>query len=117
MRVLVACEFSGIVRDAFKARGHDAVSCDWLPTERKGKHIEGDVVCTLRWEKPWDLIIAHPPCLRAGFMGSLLSFHLEVGEVGDTAFLSRGISWQLFHPMISRTMSRVSISTFSRSCS
>lgn len=62
MRVLVACEFSGIVRDAFKKRGHDAWSCDWLPTERKGRHIEGDVVCTLRWEEPWDLIIAHPPC-------------------------------------------------------
>ena len=60
MRVLVACEFSGIVRDAFIARGHDAVSCDLLPTERPGPHVEGDVRPMLR--EPWDLVIAHPPC-------------------------------------------------------
>ncbi len=44
MKVLVACEFSGIVRDAFKAKGHDALSCDLLPTERPGQHIQGDVL-------------------------------------------------------------------------
>ena len=60
MRVLVACEFSGIVRDAFIERGHDAVSCDLLPTERPGPHIQGDVRPLLR--EPWDLVIAHPPC-------------------------------------------------------
>ena len=59
-RVLVACEFSGIVRDAFIAEGHDAVSCDLLPTERPGPHIQGDVRPLLR--EPWDLVIAHPPC-------------------------------------------------------
>ena len=61
MRVLVACEFSGIVRDAFIARGHDAISCDLLPTERPGPHIQGDVTPLLR--EPWDLVIAHPPCM------------------------------------------------------
>lgn len=60
MRVLVACEFSGIVRDAFKARGHDAWSCDLLPTERPGNHIQGDVLAIL--DQGWDLMIAHPPC-------------------------------------------------------
>ena len=60
MKVLVACEFSGIVRDAFIAKGHDAVSCDLLPTERPGPHIQGDVRELLR--EPWDLVIAHPPC-------------------------------------------------------
>ena len=60
MRVLIACEFSGIVRDAFIARGHDAVSCDLLPTERPGPHVEGDVRPMLR--ERWDLVIAHPPC-------------------------------------------------------
>ena len=60
MRVLVACEFSGIVRDAFKARGHDAWSCDLLPTERKGQHIQGDVLEIL--DDNWDMMIAHPPC-------------------------------------------------------
>lgn len=60
MKVLVACEFSGIVRDAFKARGHDAWSCDLLPSERPGNHIQGDVLEIL--EDGWDLLIAHPPC-------------------------------------------------------
>lgn len=60
MRVLVACEFSGIVRDAFKERGHYAVSCDLLDTERPGHHIIGDVLQIL--DDDWDLMIAHPPC-------------------------------------------------------
>jgi len=60
MKVLVACEFSGIVRDAFAKRGHDAWSCDLLPTEIKGKHIQGDVLKHLN--DGWDLMIAHPPC-------------------------------------------------------
>lgn len=60
MRVLVACEFSGIVRDAFIEHGHDAISCDLLPTERPGPHIQGDVRPLLR--EPWDMVIAHPPC-------------------------------------------------------
>lgn len=60
MRVLVACEFSGIARDAFAARGHDAWSCDLLPTERPGQHIQGDVLEHLH--DGWDLMIAHPPC-------------------------------------------------------
>jgi hypothetical protein len=60
VRVLVACEFSGIVRDAFIARGHDAVSCDLLPTERPGPHIQDDVQVWL--DEGWDLLIAHPPC-------------------------------------------------------
>lgn len=60
MKVLVACEFSGTVRDAFKARGHDAWSCDLLPAERPGQHIQGDVLEVL--EDGWDMMIAHPPC-------------------------------------------------------
>jgi hypothetical protein len=60
MRVLVACEFSGAVRDAFIARGHDAVSCDLLPTDAPGPHIEGDVREVLTQD--WDLMIAFPPC-------------------------------------------------------
>ena len=60
MKILVACEFSGIVRDAFIAKGHDAMSCDRLPTERPGPHHQGDVIPLL--SEPWDMIIAHPPC-------------------------------------------------------
>lgn len=61
MRVLVACEFSGIVRDAFIAAGHDAVSCDLLPSERPGPHIQGDVLRVID-NVEFDLMVAHPPC-------------------------------------------------------
>lgn len=60
LRVLVACEYSGTVRDAFAARGHDAMSCDMLPTDKPGKHYQGDVRDVL--DDGWDLMIAHPPC-------------------------------------------------------
>lgn len=60
MRVLVACEFSGVVRDAFTALGHDAWSCDLLPSERPGQHHQGDVLDIL--EDGWDLMVAFPPC-------------------------------------------------------
>lgn len=61
MKVLIACEFSGIVRDAFAARGHDAWSCDLLPTERPGNHIQGDAV-EVAWRGIWDLMVFHAPC-------------------------------------------------------
>lgn len=60
VRVLVACEFTGVVRDAFRERGHDAMSCDLLPTEHSGPHYQGDVRNILHDD--WDLIIAHPEC-------------------------------------------------------
>jgi hypothetical protein len=68
MRVLVACEFSGIVRDAFLARGHDAMSCDLLPTETPGPHYEGAVEDVLG--QGWDLMIAHPPCTHLAVSGA-----------------------------------------------
>lgn len=74
VRVLVACEFSGVVRDAFRAEGHDAWSCDLLPTERPGLHILGDVLRLLRhgstWGEQWDLMIAHPPCTHLAVSGA-----------------------------------------------
>lgn len=60
MRVLVACEFTGVVRDAFIARGHDAVSCDLIDSERPGPHYKGNVLELLG--RPWDMLIAFPPC-------------------------------------------------------
>jgi hypothetical protein len=69
VRVLVACEFSGIVRDAFIARGHDAWSCDLLPTERPGPHIQRDALHIAgKWR--WDLMIAHPPCTYLAVSGA-----------------------------------------------
>ena len=57
----MACEYSGIVRDAFTAKGHDVTSCDLLPTERPGKHYEGDVYDIL-YQDDWEMMIAHPDC-------------------------------------------------------
>lgn len=68
MRVLVACEFSGIVRDAFIAAGHDAISCDLLPSERPGPHHQGDVRDLLG--DGFDLMIAHPPCTHLAVSGA-----------------------------------------------
>jgi hypothetical protein len=63
----VACEFSGTVRDAFAARGHDAWSCDILPSEKPGNHIQDDVLKHL--DDGWDLMVAHPPCTYLSYAG------------------------------------------------
>ena len=68
MKVLIACEFSGIVRDAFQKKGHDAWSCDILPSESKGNHIKGNVL--KRLDEGWDLMIAHPPCTHLAVSGA-----------------------------------------------
>lgn len=68
MRVLVACEYSGKVRDAFIRAGHEAMSCDLLPTESPGPHYQGDVRDVLDY--PWDLMIAHPPCTDLAVSGA-----------------------------------------------
>jgi len=60
VKVLVACEFSGVVRDAFKRQGHDAWSCDLLESEEDGQHLQGDIRQFL--DQAWDIMIAHPPC-------------------------------------------------------
>jgi site-specific DNA-cytosine methylase len=68
MRVLVACEYSGTVRDAFIAVGHDAMSCDLLPTDVDGPHYQGDVLDVIN--DGWDLMIAHPPCTHLAVSGA-----------------------------------------------
>lgn len=68
MDVLIACEYSGRVRDAFAARGHFAVSCDILPTEAPGEHYQGDVLDLL--DLPWDLLIGFPPCTHLAVSGA-----------------------------------------------
>jgi len=74
-RILVACEYSGYVRDAFAARGWDAWSCDLEPTERPGNHIQGDVIPLL--EQDWDLLVAHPPCTYLSNSGA---GHMYLGK-------------------------------------
>ena len=68
MKVLIGCEYSGIVREAFKAKGHDAWSCDLLDTEIPGNHIKGDVLDILN--DGWDMIIAFPPCTHLSGAGA-----------------------------------------------
>lgn len=86
MRVLVACEFSGTVRDAFAACGHHAVSCDILPSERPGYHAQCDV---LQFIKPgaWDLLIAHPPCTHLAVSGARWFKEKATEQVAALAFV------------------------------
>jgi hypothetical protein len=70
MRVLVACEFSGRVRDAFARRGHDAWSCDYLPPETPGNHIQGSILDHYIVNQNWDLLIAHPDCTFLAVSGA-----------------------------------------------
>lgn len=76
MRVLVGCEYSGVVRDAFRAMGHDAMSCDLLPTDAPGPHYQGDLFDVIDY--PWDLAIFHPPCTHLSVSGSR---HFEAKRV------------------------------------
>lgn len=68
MKILVACEYSGTVRDAFIKRGHDAISCDLLPTDKPGPHIQGDCIPVIK--QGWDIIIMHPPCTALTVAGN-----------------------------------------------
>jgi hypothetical protein len=80
MRVLVACEFSGIVSAAFRAKGHDAYSCDLEPTEGDPRyHIQGDVLLNL--DHGWDLLIGHPPCTYLTVTGNKWFYHPEDSQL------------------------------------
>lgn len=68
MRILIACEYSGVVRDAFISAGHDAMSCDLLPTDSPGPHYQGDLFDVIDY--PWDLAIFHPPCTDLSVSGA-----------------------------------------------
>jgi|TARA_X000001388_G_C2171551_1_gene100035 site-specific DNA-cytosine methylase len=85
MKVLVACEYSGRVRDAFKRYGHDAMSCDLLPTETKGPHYQGPVEDVL--DDGWDLMVAHPPCTHLAVSGSR-HFSKKISDGSQAAALN-----------------------------
>lgn len=80
MKVLVACEYSGRVRDAFLKNGHDAMSCDLLPTDSPGPHYQGDVSDIIN--DGWDLMIAHPPCTHLAVSGARW-FHKKQKEQAE----------------------------------
>ena len=85
MKVLVACEYSGRVRDAFRRYGHDAMSCDLLPTETKGPHYQGPVEDVLN--DGWDLMVAHPPCTHLAVSGSR-HFSKKISDGSQAAALN-----------------------------
>ena len=87
MRVLVACEFSGVVRDAFARRGHDAWSCDLEPTETPGQHIQGDVLGMLN--DHWDLMIAHPPCTHLAVSGARYFYRKQKEQAESLHFVQQ----------------------------
>ena len=93
MRVLIACEFSGIVRDAFLEREHDAMSCDLLPTESPGPHYEGDVFDVL--DNGWDLMIAHPPCTYLSKAGARWLYP-KAGEISESRYQQGLLGRQFF---------------------
>ena len=92
MKVLIACEFSGVVRDAFLARGHDAISCDLLPTEIPGPHYIGDVRDILN--NGFDLMIAHPPCTYLSNAG-VRHLHSTPSRHGVVTLIHGEVRWQL----------------------
>jgi hypothetical protein len=92
MKVLVACEYSGVVRDAFRSLGHDAFSCDIIDTETHPEyHIKGDVLPLL--DKQWDLIVAHPPCTYLSNAGAK---HLWRGHVLNKERYEKGLEAKQF---------------------
>jgi hypothetical protein len=92
LKVLIACEFSGIVRDAFIKRGHDAVSCDLLPSERPGPHYQGDVFDII--DDGFDMMIAHPPCTYLSNAGACRLY--PVKGVLDKERYKKGIAAKKF---------------------
>lgn len=90
----MACEFSGIVREAFRKRGHDAWSCDLLPSEIEGQHYEQDVEQVLT-DYHWDLMIAHPPCTHLAVSGARWFKDKQVEQAEALAFVEMLLRWPI----------------------
>lgn len=100
MKILIACEFSGIVREAFKLKGHDVWSCDLLPTEIPGQHIQGDVLSILN--DGWDMMIAHPPCTYISNMSNC-----RIKEPGRIEKRQEG--FEFFMKMINAPIEKIAV--------
>ena len=87
MKVLVACEYSGTVRDAFISKGHEAISCDLLPTDSPGPHYQGDVFDII--DDSFDLMIAHPPCTHLAVSGAAWFKYKEKEQKEALEFVQR----------------------------
>ena len=111
MKVLVACEYSGRVRDAFIRGGHDALSCDLLPTDSPGPHYQGDVLDVL--DAGWDVMVAHPPCTylsRSGMRWLKDQPPLKSGKpVGAERRRLLAESLEFFHILLNAPIPRIAI--------
>jgi hypothetical protein len=106
MRVLVACEFSGAVRDAFIRGGHDAMSCDLLPNETPGPHYQGSVMDIL--DDGWDLMVAHPPCTYLTLTGNKW-FRPEFAERFPTRHQDRADAVEFFMALVNAPIPKIAI--------
>jgi hypothetical protein len=87
VKILIGCEFSGIVREAFKAKGHNAWSCDLLSTEIPGQHIQGDLLKIL--DEGWDIAIFHPPCTHLAVSGARYFKHKQREQAEALQFVDK----------------------------
>lgn len=108
MKVLIACEFSGTVRDAFISRGHYAVSCDLLPTERLGPHIQGDALEAVK-SQSWDLLIAHPPCTYLANSGARWLYGGKGKERDETRWQAMRDGAEFFKALLNAPVPRIAI--------
>ena len=106
LNILVACEYSGIVRSAFVALGHNAWSCDLLPTEIPGQHYQGDVRDLLK--EQWDLIIAHPPCTHLAVSGARYFYRKQAEQAEALEFVRLLMNAPIEHIAIENPISVIS---------
>jgi site-specific DNA-cytosine methylase len=106
MKVLIACEYSGTVRDAFIRRGHDAISCDLLPTERPGPHYQGDVRNILG--DSFDLMVAHPPCTHLAVSGARWFKDKQIEQAEALDFVRLLLSAPIEHIALENPISIIS---------
>lgn len=106
MKILIACEYSGTVRDAFTAKGHNAISCDFEPTEKPGKHFQGDVTDILYHD--WDMIIAHPPCTYLSNSGVRWLYNPD-GTLNDERWLNMRGAADFFEIFLNHSCPRICI--------
>lgn len=105
MRVLVACEYSGTVRDAFIKAGHDAMSCDLLPTDVDGPHYHGDVFDII--DNGWDLLIAHPPCTYLSRAGARWTY--KGGKLNEERYLDGLRAKHFFMRLLNSNCSMIAV--------
>jgi len=105
MKILIACEFSGIVREAFKVKGHDAWSCDLIDTEIPGQHIIGDVLEIL--DQGWDMMIAHPPCTYLANSG--ISWFYDGCVANNERFENLGLAEYFFLKLLNCNINKICI--------